>query len=150
MEFLIFLLFYQNSVSANQIETYTSEEISKTKSIPIKNNLMSEFELKKIPSTKVSALEKQSLKERNPFLAPGNINSNDKSINLKGLSFKGIAKVGDKGVVFIETSQGINPYEIGQTIAGGYSVSRIDEENLVVEITNESIKQIIKLENNDK
>ena len=108
MEFLILLFFYQNSVSANQIETFESEQISNNKNMPIKNDLMSQFELKKIPLTKVSSMEKKSFKERNPFLAPGNLNSNDKSINLRGLSFKGIAKVGDKGVVFIETSQGIN------------------------------------------
>ena len=149
MEFLILLFFYQNSVSANQIETFESEQISNNKNMPIKNNLMSQFELKKIPLTKVSSMEKKSFKERNPFLAPGNLNSNDKSINLRGLSFKGIAKVGDKGVVFIETSQGINSYEIGQTVGGGYIVSRIDDENLEVEITNESVKQIIKLEKDD-
>ena len=149
MEFLILLFFYQNSVSANQIETFESEQISNNKNMPIKNDLMSQFELKKIPLTKVSSMEKKSFKERNPFLAPGNLNSNDKSINLRGLSFKGIAKVGDKGVVFIETSQGINSYEIGQTVGGGYIVSRIDDENLEVEITNESVKQIIKLEKDD-
>ncbi len=149
MEFLILLFFYQNSVSANQIETFESEQISNNKNMSIKNNLMSQFELKKIPLTKVSSMEKKSFKERNPFLAPGNVNSNDKSINLRGLSFKGIAKVGDKGVVFIETSQGINSYEIGQTVGGGYIVSRIDDENLEVEITNESVKQIIKLEKDD-
>ena len=149
MEFLILLFFYQNSVFANQIEISKSEEITNSKSMPIKNNLMNEFELKAVPSTKVSPSEKQSFKQRNPFLAPGNINTNDKSINLRGLSFKGIAKVGDKGVVFIETSQGINTYEIGQNIGGGYIVSRIDQENLEDEITNESIKQIIKLEKDD-
>ncbi len=149
MEFLILLFFYQNSVFANQIEISKSEEITSSKSIPIKNNLMNEFELKAVPLTKVSPSEKQSFKKRNPFLAPGNINTNDKSINLRGLSFKGIAKIGDKGVAFIETSQGINAYEIGQNIGGGYIVSRIDQENLEVEITNESIKQIIKLEKDD-
>ena len=54
--------------------------------------------------------------------------------------------MGDKSVVFIETSQGINTYEIGQIIGGGYMVSRINEDDLEVEITNQSISQIIKLE----
>ena len=149
MKFLILLLFYQNSIFANPLEINAQKEITKSNNMSFKNKLLSDFELNAIPITKVSEAEKQSYKERNPFLAPGNIKSNDKSINIKGLAFKGIAKVGDKGVVFIETSMGIKSYEIGQTIGGGYSVSRIDEENLVVEVSNQSFTQILKLEKDD-
>ena len=148
MKFLILLLLYQNSIFANQLETNAQKEISNN-NMPIKNKLLSDFELNSIPITKVSEAEKQSYKERNPFLAPGNIKSNDKSINLKGLSFKGIAKIGDKEVAFIETSMGIKSYEIGQTIGGGYSVSRIDRANLEIEISNQSFSQILKLEKDD-
>jgi len=149
MKFLILLLLYQNSIFANQLGTNAQKEISNNNNMPIKNKLLSDFELNSIPITKVSEAEKQSYKERNPFLAPGNIKSNDKSINLKGLSFKGIAKIGDKEVAFIETSMGIKSYEIGQTIGGGYSVSRIDRANLEIEISNQSFSQILKLEKDD-
>ena len=44
---------------------------------------------------------------------------------------------------------GIKSYEIGQNIGGGYSVSRIDEENLEVEVSNQSFTQILKLEKDD-
>ena len=149
MKFLILLLLYQNSIFANQLKINAQKEITNPDNMPVKNKLISDFELNEIPLTKVSETEKQSFKERNPFLAPGNIKSNDKSINLKGLTFKGLAKIGDKGVAFIETSMGIKSYEIGQNIGGGYSVSRIDEENLEIEISNQSINQILKLEKDD-
>ena len=149
MKFLILLLFYQNSIFANQLEINAQKEVTYSNNMQFKNKLLSDFELNAIPITKVSEEEKQSYRERNPFLAPGNIETNDKSINLKGLSFKGIAKIGDKGVAFIETSMGIKSYEIGQTIGGGYSVSRIDEENLEIEISNQSFNQILKLEKDD-
>ena len=149
MKFLILLLLYPNSISANQLKINAQKEIVNPDNMPVKNIIISDFELNEIPITKVSETEKQSFKERNPFLAPGNIKSNDKSINLKGLTFKGLAKVGDKEVVFIETSMGIKSYEIGQNIGGGYSVSRIDEENLEVEVSNQSFTQILKLEKDD-
>ena len=149
MKFLILLLLYQNSISANQLEINAQNEITNSNNMPLLNNKLGDFELNDIPITKVSEVEKKSFKKRNPFLAPGNIKSNDQSINLKGLSFKGIAKVGEKEVVFIETTIGINSYEIGQTIGGGYSVSKIDEENLEIEISNQSFSQIFKLEKDD-
>ena len=149
MKFLILLFLYQNSISANQLETNAQKEIINSDNVLVENKLLNDFELNEIPITKVSETEKQSFKERNPFLAPGNIKSNDKSINLKGLTFKGLAKVGDKEVVFIETSMGIKSYEIGQNIGGGYSVSKIDEENLEVEVSNQSFTQILKLEKDD-
>jgi len=149
MKFLILLFLYQNSISANQLETNAQKEIINSDNVLVENKLLNDFELNEIPITKVSETEKQSYKDRNPFLAPGNIKSNDKSINLKGLSFKGIAKVGDKEVVFIETSMGIKSYEIGQIIGGGFRVSRINEENLEIEISNQSFSQILKLEKDD-
>ena len=149
MKFLILLFLYQNSISANQLETNAQKEIINSDNVLVENKLLNDFELNEIPITKVSETEKQSYKDRNPFLAPGNIKSNDKSINLKGLSFKGIAKVGDKEVVFIETSMGIKSYEIGQIIGGGFRVSRINEENLEIEISNQSLSQILKLEKDD-
>ena len=149
MKFLILLLLYPNSIAANQLKINAQKEIANPDNMPVKNILISDFELNEIPITKVSETEKLSFKERNPFLAPGNIKSNDKSINLKKLTFKGLAKVGDKEVVFIETSMGIKSYEIGQNIGGGYSVSRIDEENLEVEVSNQSFTQILKLEKDD-
>ena len=149
MKFLILLLLYQNPIYANQLEINAQKGIANTDNMPVKYLLHSDFELNEVPITRVSEKEKQSYKERNPFLAPGNIKSNDKSINLRGLAFKGIAKVGDKRVVFIETSMGIKSYEIGQTIGGGYNVARIDEENLEIEISNQSFSQILKLEKDD-
>tara|TARA_A100001011_G_C14257269_1_gene820640 strand:- start:1308 stop:1757 length:450 start_codon:yes stop_codon:yes gene_type:complete len=149
MEFLIFFLLHQNTVYANQLEINTNNFLNNNISNPKNKLKIQNFKLSDIPLTKVNEKEKNSFKERNPFLSPGNIESNDKSINIKGLNFKGIAKVGDKSVVFIETSQGINTYEIGQIIGGGYMVSRINEDDLEVEITNQSISQIIKLEKDD-
>ena len=149
MKFLILLLLYQNSIFANQLEINSQKDVTNSNNMPFKNKLLSDFELNEIPITKVPLEEKQSFRERNPFLAPGNIETNDKSINLKGIRFKGIAKIGDKGVAFIETSKGIKSYEIGQNIGGGYSVSRIDEDNLEVEVSNKSFTQILKLEKDD-
>ena len=53
-------------------------------------------------------------------------------------------------MVFIETAQGINPYEIGQTLGGGYKISKIDEKKLTVEITNQSKTHTIKFDEYEK
>ena len=71
-------------------------------------------------------------------------------IKVQNINVKGIAKIGENKVVFMETSKGTNTYEIGQSIGGGFIVSSIDEDKLLIEITNQSVTHSIKLEKNEK
>ena len=57
--------------------------------------------------------------------------------------------LGDSKVVFIETSEGANAYGINQIIGGGYKVSNIDENKLIVEISSQSKTHSIKLEKDE-
>ncbi len=108
------------------------------------------IELKEIPKTKVSNKEKEFFSERNPFLPPGGENNTSNStINISGIIFKGIAKIGSESVVFIESNKKTNAYEIGQNIGGGFKISKIDNKNLEVEISNQNITHLIKLEKDE-
>ena len=128
----------------------TSQKLKNNNTQDINNLLDQDIALKDIPITKISDSEKKELRDRNPFLPPGSENSNTKSgINLANMNFKGIAMVGDSKVVFIETSEGANAYEINQIIGGGYKVSNIDEHKLIVEISSQSKTHSIKLEKDE-
>jgi len=150
---LLFILFLNtNFALANEIIS-NSKNLDENP-VNIKNNfnqninqtLYKDVILKDIPTTKISESEKKELRDRNPFLPVGRETFNSKSrINLANINFKGIAMIGNSKVVFIETINGLNAYEIGQTIGGGYKVSSIDENELKVEISNQSKTHSIKL-----
>ena len=155
---LLFILFLiPNFVLANEktnnyyIEKKDFTKISLEKKNNINDLLQSEITLKDIPQTKISEKEKKSLRERNPFLPIGSNNLDPQSrITFSDLSFKGIAKIGNTQVVFIETTKGTNAYEIGQDIGAGFTLSSIDDNKLLIEITNQSITHSIKLEKDEK
>jgi len=141
MTLLLFLFLNTNFAFANEIiDNSNSLDENSLKS---KNNINYSpdkgFILKDIPMTKISDSEKKDLRDRNPFFPPGSETLNTKSgISIANIDFKGIAMIGDSKVVFIETSDGSNAYEIGQNIGGGYTISGINENDLIVEISNQS------------
>ena len=107
--------------------------------------------LKDIPKTKVSDSEKKELRSRNPFSPLGSESLNSKSgINFSDISFKGIAKIGENKVVFMQTAKGIKSYKLNQNIGGGYKISNINEKDLLVEISNQSATHTLKLEKDEK
>lgn len=154
MALLLFLFLNTNFALANEIidnsNTFDKNYLN------TKNNINyylpdKDFILKDIPVTKISESEKKELRDRNPFLPAGSETLNTTSgINIANIDFKGIALIGDSKVVFIETSEGSNAYEIGQNIAGGYTISAIDENELIVEISNQSKTHSIRLEKDGK
>ena len=153
MALLLFLFLNTNFALANEIidnsNTFDKNYLN------TKNNINylpdKEIILKDIPVTKISESEKKELRDRNPFLPAGSETLNTTSgINIANIDFKGIALIGDSKVVFIETSEGSNAYEIGQNIAGGYTISAIDENELIVEISNQSKTHSIRLEKDGK
>lgn len=153
MALLLFLFLNTNFALANEIidnsNTFDKNYLN------TKNNINylpdKDIILKDIPVTKISESEKKELRDRNPFLPAGSETLNTTSgINIANIDFKGIALIGDSKVVFIETSEGSNAYEIGQNIAGGYTISAIDENELIVEISNQSKTHSIRLEKDGK
>ena len=157
MIFLLILFFHTNFALSNEImNNYKKVDDDPTK-LQIKNKLETNYsfsggwELKEIPKTKVSDSEKKELKARNPFTPPGSENQDGKSgINFSDISFKGIAKIGNNRVVFMETAQGTKAYELNQNIGGGYKISNINEKDLIVEITNQSTTHSLKLNKDEK
>ena len=147
---LLFILFLiPNFALANEKTNFKNISIDNKDNII--NLLKSEITLKDIPQTKLSEKEKKSLRERNPFLPIGSNNLDPKSgITFSDLRFKGIAKIGNTQVVFIETDKGTNSYEIGQNIGAGFTLSSIDDNKLLIEISNQSITHSIKLEKDEK
>ena len=158
MSFLIFIILdliflevnaldsnpYKIPTNANELDFKKNETLTKEK------NQIEILELKEIPKTYISNKEKNFLRERNPFLPPGNdSNTDNSSINISGIIFKGIAKVGSESVVFIESNKETNSYQIGQNIGGGFKISKIDSENLEVEISNQNTTHSIKLEKDE-
>ena len=153
MALLLFLFLNTNFALANEIidnsNTFDKNYLN------TKNNINylpdKDIILKDIPVTKISESEKKELRDRNPFFPAGSETLNTKSgINIANIDFKGIALIGDSKVVFIETSEGSNAYEIGQNIGGGYTISAIDENELIVEISNQSKTHSIRLEKDGK
>ena len=157
MIFLLILFFHTNFALSNEImNNYKKVDDDPTK-LQIKNKLETNYsfsgggELKDIPKTKVSDSEKKELKARNPFTPPGSENQDGKSgINFSDISFKGIAKIGENKVVFMQTANGIKSYKLNQNIGGGYKISNINEKDLVVEISNQSASYTLKLEKDEK
>ena len=157
MIFLFILFFDTNFALSNELINNFKNEDNNPKELKIKTaiennvNLSEEVRLKDIPKTKVSYSEKKELRTRNPFSPPGSETQNSKSgINFSDIRFKGIAKIGENKVAFLETSKGTNAYEVNQNIGGGYKILNINEKDLLVEITNQSATYTLKLEKDEK
>ena len=157
MIYLFILFFNTNFALSNEfIENYTYEDNNSEKIQPktaseTNYSLLAGQVLKDIPKTKVSDSEKKELRSRNPFSPIGSESLNSKSgINFSDISFKGIAKIGENKVVFMQTAKGIKPYKLNQNIGGGYKISNINEKDLLVEISNQSATHTLKLEKNEK
>ena len=157
MIFLFILFLDTNLALSNELINNYKNENNDPEKLQIKtqinnNNTFSEIvTLKNIPKTKVSYSEKKELRTRNPFSPPGSETQNSKSgINFSDISFKGIAKIGENKVVFMQTAKGIKSYKLNQNIGGGYKISNINEEDLIVEISNQSATHTLRLEKNEK
>ena len=157
MIFLFILFFDTNFALSNElINNYKNEnndlEILQIKAKINNDDTFSEVvTLKNIPKTKVSFSEKKELRTRNPFSPPGSETQNSKSgINFSDIRFKGIAKIGENKVAFLETAKGTNAYEVNQNIGGGYKILNINEKDLLVEISNQSATHTLKLEKDEK
>ena len=157
MIFLFILFFDTNFALSNELINNYKNENNDPEKLQIKtqinnNNTFSEIvTLKNIPKTKVSYSEKKELRTRNPFSPPGSETQNSKSgINFSDIRFKGIAKIGENKVAFLETSKGTKAYEVNQNIGGGYKILNINEKDLLVEISNQSATYTLKLEKDEK
>ena len=156
MTFLIFLLLNTTYLEAEQYKSNNvysallSNKIAQKPNMPNHDNL-EKLILKDIPQTKVTLNEKKSLFERNPFL-PSDYKEgkNQKGILLNQFRFKGIAKIGKNTFAFIKTLDGINSYKIGQEIGGGFKITKIDDKNMQLELTQKSTTHLLKLNNNEK
>ena len=157
MIFLFILFFDTNFALSNELINNYKNENNDLETLQIKakinnNDTFSEVvTLKNIPKTKVPFSEKKELRTRNPFSPPGSETQNSKSgINFSDIRFKGIAKIGENKVAFLETSKGTNAYEVNQNIGGGYKILNINEKDLLVEISNQSATYTLKLEKDEK
>ena len=156
MIFLFILFFDTNFALSNELINNYKNENNELEKLQIKtklnnNTFSEEVTLKNIPKTKVSYSEKKELRNRNPFSPPGSETQNNKSgINFSDIRFKGIAKIGENKVAFLETAKGTNAYEVNQNIGGGYKILNINEKDLLVEISNQSATYTLKLEKDEK
>ena len=157
MIFLFILFFDTNFALSNElinnykIENSDPEKLQSKIKIDNNNPFSEVVTLKNIPKTKVSFSEKKELRTRNPFSPPGSETQNSKSgINFSDIRFKGIAKIGENKVAFLETAKGTNAYEVNQNIGGGYKILNINEKDLLVEISNQSATYTLKLEKDEK
>ena len=157
MIFLFILFFDTNFALSNELINNYKNENNDLETLQIKakinnNDTFPEVvTLKNIPKTKVSYSEKKELRTRNPFSPPGSETQNSKSgINFSDIRFKGIAKIGENKVAFLETSKGTNAYEVNQNIGGGYKILNINEKDLLIEISNQSATYTLKLEKDEK
>ena len=155
MIFLFILFFNTNFALSNEFMNNYKNENNNANKLPIKSGLETNYSffkeenLKEIPKTKVSDSEKKELRTRNPFSPPGSLNSKS-GINFSDISFKGLAKIGNSKVAFMETAEGIKAYELNQNIGGGYKISKINEKDLFVEISNQSTTHTLKLKKDEK
>ena len=156
MIFLFILFMDTNFALSNELINNYKNENNELEKLQIKtklnnNTFSEEVTLKNIPKTKVSYSEKKELRNINPFSPPGSETQNNKSgINFSDIRFKGIAKIGENKVAFLETAKGTNAYEVNQNIGGGYKILNINEKDLLVEISNQSATYTLKLEKDEK
>jgi len=157
MIFLFILFFNTNSALSNELINNYKNENNDPEKLQIKNkitnnnNISEVVTLKNIPKTNVSYSERKELRTRNPFSPPGSETQNSKSgINFSDIRFKGIAKIGENKVAFLETAKGTNAYEVNQNIGGGYKILNINEKDLLIEISNQSATYTLKLEKDEK
>ena len=152
--FIFFLITDFSIAEEIKIEPFTDESnfpISESyKLTEINDFLLNDISLKSIPRTEVSDTEKNLIKERNPFFPVGSDPNSNSELSFASIIFKGIAKIGDSKVVFVQTPQGLNTFEVGQEIAGGFKVSNIDENKLTIEISDDNVTHIIKLGEDEK
>ena len=81
MPFIFFLFIFSDLIKAETISSYSFSEVNKLEVISQKELSKSYF-LKEIPRTNVSSKEKNSLKNRNPFLPFGqNIGMENQDLN---------------------------------------------------------------------
>ena len=109
MIFLFILFFNTNFALSNEVINNYKNEDNNPKKSQIKTILETNYSfsrgetLKDIPKTMVSDSEKKELRARNPFSPPGSEGLNSKSgINFSDISFKGLAKIGNNQVAFME------------------------------------------------
>ena len=157
MIFLFILFFNTNSALSNELINNYKNENNDPEKLQIKNkitnnnNISEVVTLKNIPKTNVSYSERKELRTRNPFSPPGSETQNSKSgINFSDIRFKGIAKIGENKVAFLETAKGTNAYEVNQNIGGGYKILNINEKDLLIEISNQSATYTLKLKKDEK
>ena len=152
--FIFFLITDFSRAQEIKIETFTDEsnfpasKIDKT--IRIKELVSNNISLKNIPRTKVSDAEKNLIKNRNPFSPLGSDPNSNSESSIASIIFKGIVKIGDSKVVFAQTPQGPNTFEVGQEISGGFKISNIDEDKLTIEISDDKVTHTINLGNDEK
>ena len=150
MAFIFLLFLFPDFIKADIINSNTFSEINKLDEVSKKKLSKSSF-LKEIPRTKVTIKEKNSLSSRNPFLPFGQNNKDGKSgFQFSEIDLTGIAIFDGDKVAFLKTSEGTNPYQVGEIIGSGFKLIDINDENLTVKISNDLTTYSIKLEDDEK
>jgi len=149
MAFIFVLFLFPDFVKAETIDINSYSEIKRLEE-KVTINSSKNF-LKKIPRTKVSIQEKNSLSKRNPFLPFGQNNMGGKSgFKFSEIDLTGIAVVNGDKSAFIKTSEGINPYQVGEIIGSEFKLLDIDEKKLTIKISNDITSHLITLEDDEK
>ena len=126
--------------SSYQVKSYANEvNLSNSNNAAIINPFHKAIEsedLRQIPNQKISNKEKKLNIVRNPFSPIQEKSDNGNLILSKNIVFTGIAKVGNANVVFADTNKGRSFLKVGSDLGNGYSISNIDLEKSIINISN--------------
>jgi len=139
ISFILFFLF------SFPIESYSNENDSSESNKTDSNNtaIINPFHkaknpeyLRPIPNQKIDNQEKKLNLVRNPFASIQSSSEDGNFIFSQNIEFTGIARVGTENVVFADTNKGLSFLKVGSDLGNGYSISKIDLKESIINITN--------------
>tara|TARA_E500000331_G_scaffold116412_1_gene113676 strand:+ start:5341 stop:5853 length:513 start_codon:yes stop_codon:yes gene_type:complete len=138
--FLIFFILFscQFKSYANKADKFNTNE-NNVKHAEIINPFHKETnneELRQVPNQKTSSQEKNISLARNPFTSYQANSDNGNLILSRNIVFTGMAKVGEANIVFADTDKGRSFLKVGSDLGNGYSISSIDIEKSIINISN--------------
>ncbi len=109
-------------------------------SLPIKDQIHESYNSSKIlmpiPTGDINTSSTKVNYERNPFQNPSKSEFPTIENLYSSLLFKGLAQSKKKLVAIIETQNGQNFYEVGDSLENGFTIQSISLENTSVDISN--------------
>lgn len=135
---LLFLFSFPLESYANETDSSTSNKTDSNNTSIINpfHKAKNAEDLRPIPNQKIDDQEKKLNLARNPFASIQASSEDGNFLFSQNIEFTGIARVGKENVVFANTNNGLSFLKVGSDLGNGYSISKIDLKESIINITN--------------